>query len=515
MRKITRNMVLLFVVIVIYFGYAGWIDGAALYNIEGVQWGGAGWADKLKLIFGEDIKWTELTVSQLRNMLSGTEYSLAGFMAPNSLMKSLLDPFKLVLVGGVFAMLIPLTKQIFFGQITGLKEYLKARRSNVLFNYQSAITWATDLNSKLSLGDYEQIKAHYAGYSGLKFKPQFMTNMVDEIGDSLIKEMDLSIYVKPSEVVINSLKEMYEKERALAIVGRADEMFFDFKRGYEFTSVGSKYSIAYYKALPTDTSTKTKLAWKLFSLEMFRFYVFMLAAIIPTIIISGIALPLIGGLGTGAAAEIASPLVIFLTFFGSAIILHALFTLTKTAYKNLKKEIMIPAITYYFLLILIAISLAAGMVGIRQVGQMGHGEIWEPGTTGTLMWPFFSALGYFILSSCLAMYILSTLMDAHRSPEGMTKKLLVDGIVLPAIAWVIATGSNFTGLFWQGNSQSTVQGILASINSITLVGFWIYLSFSNVLLNNIVLPSARKKLALQAELAEQGQEAKAKKDAQT
>jgi hypothetical protein len=32
------------------------------------------------------------------------------------------------------------------------------------------------------------------------------------------------------------------------------------------------------------------------------------------------------------------------------------------------------------------------------------------------------------------MYILSTLMDAHRAPEGMTRKLLVDGIVLPSIA---------------------------------------------------------------------------------
>jgi len=180
-------------------------------------------------------------------------------MAQDSLLYAVLAPFKLVLVGGVFGLLVPLTKQVFFGTIVGVKEYIKARRNNVLFNYQKTIAYVSSLNSNLQLGDYEQIKASYAAYAGLALKPKFLDVMMDDIANSLIREQDMSIYIKPSEVVLKSVKLMYERERKLAISMRPDEMFFDLKRGYEATSIGSKYVIAYYKTLDTNANGKNKL----------------------------------------------------------------------------------------------------------------------------------------------------------------------------------------------------------------------------------------------------------------
>ncbi|WP_051350831.1 hypothetical protein [[Acholeplasma] multilocale] len=520
MRKTTRLIILLLVVAVIYFGYSAWIDNASVYNLSNealgynhVQMGSTNWgtvAGALGLSAGDifDVALIKQAVADK----ASEGWLFQGVFAHNSLAKSLLDPFKLVLVGGVFAMLVPLTKQLFFGTVIGIKGYVKARNNNVLYNYQKTIAWVTDLNSKLALGDHEQIKGVYATYGGLAFKPTFLTNMMEEIGSGLIRELDLTIYVKPSEVIINSLKEMYEKERRMAIAQRADEMFFDFKRGYEYTSVGSKYSIAYYKALETGTDTQSKLAWKLFSLEMFRFSIYLIATLIPAIIVGALVGGLVTGLAktTGDINTFVTSAVFMLTWFGLAIALHATLTFTKSSYANMKKALAKPAAIYYSLYILLAITISAGMVGMSKVFPDGK-TITDAGSMDQI-WVWFSAVGYLILSSCLVLYVISTLMDANKSPEGMTKKLFVDGIVLPLVAWTIATAANFTGLFLNDTEAlKDAKSILAAANSITLVGFWIYLSFSGMLLNNIVLPSTRKKMALQAELAEQGKEAEAKK----
>lgn len=521
MRKITRQLVLLFVVFVIYFGYSAFVDGAALFHITDTidikDAGGAVIATIGKGVTIDSAAWNGAGILYLdgafglREGLSAVLKStgatvqigdyIAGLMAPTSLLYTILTPFKLVLVGGVFAMLVPLTKSIFFGTFIGIKNYIIARRSNILFNYQAAIAFATDMSAKIATGDYEQIKALYGPFNLLKFKPMFLQNMMDEIADTLIREADLKPYIKSSEAIVVGLKEMYEKERQAAIAMRPSEMFFDFKRGYEYISIGSRYCISYYKALETKDNTQIKLGWKLFSLEMYKFYVYMLFSIIPTIILSVIVLPLIGSLGSGAAAQKTAPALIIVSLFVFSIIFHACFTLTKPAYRNMLKTMVTPAVVYYVLILVLSVTFALGVNGLIAIGT-----IVAPGTAVPKMWSFFAALGYTILSTCLILYIIATLMDSNRNPLGMTKKVIIDGMILPAIAWCLSTGLNFVGILVPSFNMGTWSGVSLAV----LIIFWIYLSISGLLLNNIILPSNKKKLAIQKTLENEGNTAQAK-----
>lgn len=522
MRKITRQLVWLFVVFVIYFGYSAFVDGVALYHLtsninifdstgnvlgtftSGTLMGSSEWA-RAGIIY-QGSQWLlppgyYATIGSDPTQITNLSPYVGGFMAPTSLLYTILTPFKLVLVGGVFATLIPLTKSIFFGTFIGIRNYIRNRRMNILFNYQKTINFTVDLKSKLELGDFEQVKAQYAAYGGLSFQPVYLQTMMDEIADNLIRERSVKIFVKPCQVIINALKEMYEKERRAAIAMRPDEMFFDFKMGYNYISIGSKYSIAYYKALDTKAVTPMKIAWKLFSLEMFRFYIFMLLAIVPTVILIVVVLPLLGRFISGNISSKLAPNIVIVAFFLISIILHACFTLTKVSYRHMQKEIWVPAIVYYFLILVMAFTLGLGINGIQSIGS-----IVAPGTAISLMWPFFATLGYAILSTCLILYMISTLMDGFRMPGGMTKKVFIDGVILPAIVWLISTGLNYIGVLAPKLNMSLFSGLAFGI----LCAFWIYLSISNFLLNNIVFPSKKQKMQTQKRLAREGLDAQEK-----
>lgn len=142
------------------------------------------------------------------------------------------------------------------------------------------------------------------------------------------------------------------------------------------------------------------------------------------------------------------------------------------------KYIWLPPIVYYFLIIWLGVSLVIGINGIQ-----GVGPIYTPGTAIRLMWPFFAALGYAILSTCLILYIISTLMDSFSSPEGLTRGSIVDGIILPIIVWIAAAALNFTGILGKKN-----VGLLSGIAFGILIAYWIYLSVSGILANNLIPP---------------------------
>ncbi|PPE06180.1 hypothetical protein [Mesoplasma corruscae] len=534
MRKTIRLSILLLVVAIIYFGYSAWIDSVAIYNIGSVQVGsGTNWnsqmqeiwlkvssEDQLKIIenlksinssfiIGSEGKITEVLsmgamsdikvirmVIEYANKTEGVNFSLNGFMGANSLMKTLLDPFKMVLVGGVFALFIPLTKQLLFGTIIGMKSYMKNRQSNVLYNYQKSIGYVSDLKTKLEAGNYEEVKASYAAFSGLAFKPEFLNNMMDEICSALIKERDLTIFAEPAQIVQNSLTEMYEKERMRSINGRGDELFFDLKRGYEYCAKGSKYSIAYYKS--QQQKADNSLGWKIYSLEIFKFNFFLAITFLPSFILSG----LVGGLVTGLATN-ASPDVKTLAVAASflipwvllTILVHALIIFRNPAYASMKKVLIRPALVYYGIYLLTFITISAGCVALARVG-----DISQPGTGG-LIWEWFSALGYLVLSSSLIFYVLATLVDSFKTYKVLTPKLLIDGIILPLIAWIISTAVTFISLYGiQGNSLwvveygETIKSILVAINGVTLIGFWIYLSVSSFLINNLISPKVAREL---------------------
>ncbi|AVN65217.1 hypothetical protein CG002_02490 [Mesoplasma florum] len=550
MRKTVRLVILLLVVAVIYFGYSAWIDSVAIYNIGAVQLGsGTNWnktLDDLIMVAGLSKadawtgffeKYTDLNAAMIFNggtlpdvtitssalSLGGstniafinaliaeanknpevtTPYVLNGFMAANSLLKTLLDPFKMILVGGVFAMFVPLTKQLLFGTVIGMKSYMKNRQSNVLYNYQKTISFTEGLQVKLAEGNFDAVKADYATYSGLAFKPEFLNIMMDEICSVLIKEGDLTVFAEAAKVVTESIKEMYEKERRRSINGRGDELFFDLKRGYEYCATGSKYSIAYHKAL--QDKADNNLGWKIYSLEIFKFNFFLVAMFIPAVIISAFVGGLINGLVSNLTGDVRT-LAVAATFFVSWVILtiiaHSLMIFRNEQYKNIKNILVKPAIIFYSLYVLTFITISAGIVGVSKV------NIVAPGSSAQI-WVWFSAVAYLVLSTSLIFYVIATLVDSFKQHKTLSKKLLVDGIILPMIAWTIATVSNFMALY--GPDGHSLQSIFSAINGVTLVGFWIYLSISSFLINNLISPNMARELRKAVE-ADALKNAKAKK----
>ncbi|ATZ18195.1 hypothetical protein [Mesoplasma melaleucae] len=556
MRKTVRLVILLLVVAVIYFGYSAWIDSVAIYNIGGVQLGsGTNWnktLDELLVVAGikdsagldaillaagskltaldllsavpsggaattgfltsdaftlggaTNVEFIKILINAANNSPEGGNYVLNGFMAANSLLKTLLDPFKMILVGGVFAMFIPLTKQLLFGTVIGMKDYMKNRQSNVLYNYQKTISFTEGLQAKLAEGNFEAVKADYAAYSGLAFRPEFLNIMMDEICSVLIREGDLTVFADSAKVVTESIKEMYEKERRRSINGRGDELFFDLKRGYEYCATGSKYSIAYHKAL--QDKANNNLGWKIYSLEIFKFNFFLITMFIPAIIISAFVGGLINGLVNDLAGDVRT-LAVAATFFISWVILtiiaHALMIFRNEQYKNIKNILVRPAVIFYSLYVLTFITISAGVVGVSKV------NIVAPGSSAQI-WVWFSAVAYLVLSTSLIFYVIATLVDSFKQHKTLSKKLLIDGIILPMIAWTIATVSNFMSLY--GPSDHNMVEIFAAINDSTLVGFWIYLSISSFLINNLISPNMARELRKAVE-ADELKNAKVKRSA--
>ncbi|ATZ18559.1 hypothetical protein ESOMN_v1c01740 [Williamsoniiplasma somnilux] len=500
MRKTVKLSILLLVAAVMYFGYSAWIDSVALFSINGFLEGSTEWkaaVDTFSNLPGtfEPNYWSELQKAlDLYNSTAATDKQLilSGIMSSSSLMYKILSPFKLLLFGGVIGLFVPLAKQLFASTLIGMKQYISARQTNVLFNYQKTIDYAKDLHSKLLANDFEGTKGLYASYSGLAFKPRFLTNMLEEIALKLINFQDVDVFSTGSEKVVAALEEMYEKERRRSLNGRGEEMFFDFKRGYEYCANGSKYIIAYYSNLKTND--KTKIEWKLFSLEITKFNISLIVAFIPAILLSS---AIAGILGQVLPAGYA--LYIGLTFLWVvfAIILHALLVFKNKENRTNIKKLIKPALTFYSLYFVMFITIGFGAVSLMAVG-----DIRSPGTAG-LIWVWFSALAYLVLSACLIWYVISTLVDAFRSPDGLTKALIIDGIILPLVAWLLVTGTNIAMMVLNNMypiSATTnpdwvakVRSILSYANLGILIVFWIYLFISNFLIANIV----SKKSAMQ------------------
>lgn len=540
MRNNVKLVIALLVIAVIYFGYSSWIDTVAIYNINGNELGstafnnilaeiwkigslnsvdtnvydwmskhfeGTGLLESLGVTKENGItESAKVNLDFIRALLeygnehtnaSGKEtstYVFGGFMAPNSLAKKLLDPFKLILVGGVFALFVPLTIKVFLGTLSGIKTYLRGRQANLLFNYEKSIAYAIDLQAKIAANDLVAVKASYGAYAGLTFKPKFLDNMMDELIILIVKEASVKHLAEPAQTVVDSLKVMYSKERQRAITGRGDEMFFDFKRGYEYSSLGSSKVAAYYKAMP-DSERNSNLGWKMISLEMIRFGLFLLATLLPALVVFGILTASLSGIGANLSEPL-RVLIISMVALGiwiiSAIICHYVYIMRKPIYRDMRKEIAKPLRVYYVLYILIFMTLAVSMVAVSSVGA-----ITAPGS-GTKIWSWFAAIASLVLSSSLVLYVVATLIDANKVSDGMSKKASINGIVIPLIAWVIGLVTTLAiillnSLVPEDNLEKyeNIIAIVSIVNFVTLVGFWIYISLSGFILNNVVYDKKR------------------------
>gem|GEM_PF-7120630 len=94
---------------------------------------------------------------------------------------------------------------------------------------------------------------------------------------------------------------------------------------------------------------------------MFKFYFYLILALIPTTIISAIISPiLITNLNDGFSNYIQFLFFLTLAFF--SILFHCIFVFSKKSYHKIKilKQMIGPAIIYYFLIILMMLSFSIG-----------------------------------------------------------------------------------------------------------------------------------------------------------
>ena len=163
-----------------------------------------------------------------------------------------------------------------------------------------------------------------------------------------------------------------------------------------------------------------------------------------------------------------------------------LYIFFKKDYKINKHILIKPAITYYSLLLLAFMTLTAGCVGIAQVGNIA-----QP-FTPPLMTKWFGALAYLVLTTCLVMYALATLVDNYRSGKQLSVKLIVNNIVLPGFIWTITTGANFVALFAKSEQVMEYSSLISGINTLVMVIFWIYLFTAQFLINNLITSKTAK-----------------------
>ncbi|WP_338969443.1 hypothetical protein [Spiroplasma endosymbiont of Labia minor] len=443
MRKITKNLVTLMFIVVLYFGYSAWLGQEAAAHSTEVWY-------------------------------------------------SILDPFKTILLVSLFAMIVPTVKSIFFGTYIGIRRYRAARRDNILFNYESAIDFFTKFNGFVKAGDSKSAKSMLPVFQGLTFKPTFANNYIQDVTDKILVDKSIEMYYQAGEYVLSSIKEMFEKEKKF-IRGETNEFLFDIKRGYDYVSFGSKYAINYYWKFENNALTQRQIGWKIFSLEMFKFYVYEIISLFITAIACAIFLPII-------AAEIPewdygkiAPIVIISMFFIVAIVFHAVSIFAKKHSEFKKRNLIIPAIIYYFLLFILALNIVFGYALIPSITGQNEGS----GLQSTFFIFLFSIL-YVVLSSCLILYVISTLMDAWKNGT-MQKGILFEGIIIPMIMWILTAGSRFFGaaISSDGPLQDTIA-YLISISIFVLIGYWVVLWITEPLISNLFTMTPKSKNKKQA-----------------
>lgn len=94
----------------------------------------------------------------------------------------------------------------------------------------------------------------------------------------------------------------------------------------------------------------------------------MIGAIIPTIIVAVIVLPILAK--TGLAVGKATPAVIFGFLVLFTVGFHAISVFSKTQYRLNWKALILPALIYYSLLILAAFSFIVGLNAVINLGSI-------------------------------------------------------------------------------------------------------------------------------------------------
>ncbi|WP_342268827.1 hypothetical protein [Spiroplasma endosymbiont of Aspidapion aeneum] len=487
MKNNVKHLIVLLVVTIIYFGYSAWIDGNAIYNINGTQMSSTSWANIINNICKDahvnKNDSLETNIDYIRKIIvlanlntHSNTYILRGFMAPNSLLKTLLEPFKLILVGGVFASFIPLFKQVFFSKIIEINKYLKNKNQNILYNFDSTILFAKELKDQIDKNNSKGAKITLIKYKSLILKPVFFENFIDEITQTITRFNNIDIYSEKIDYIISSLEEIHELEiYHIKNPKVKKEFMYDLKRASDITSVHSKYVINYYISF---INLQEKGGWKIFSLMMLRFYFIAIVAIIPSVAMVFFTNQMLEIFVKNMNENIRVFISIFISLIlwtTISIIIHSLYVFLNNKHIGQKKLLLVPAIIYYILVFILATVASFGVYNIY-----GVGNIYKYNSVAKL-WSFLGSLCYMVLGSTIVLYTIATLIDTFKLTNKLTKEDLINGIIIPIIILLITTINNIIICF----DVLDIENYLQTANIILLTSYWLYIWFSGFLVSNI------------------------------
>ncbi|WP_368486745.1 hypothetical protein [Spiroplasma sp. DGKH1] len=412
MRLITRNLVTLVFIVLAYFAYSSWVN------------------------------W--LTDNQ-----------------GNSNLVQILSPFKLIILGMLFAMIIPTFKSIFMSTIIGMRQYKKTKSDFLLYNYDKLHTILENMKINILKNNMSGIKKDLLLYEKSPVKPEFVNTLVRDLRKTALIEGDFTRYKEVIDKVLGALTEIYQKERQVILTANKKEAFFDFKRGYEMASQGSKYNVDYYQTLYNNVKNRVALGWKIFSLSMFRFYFYLLGyGLGITTILAIVVFPILNTY-SNVNLEKWGAIIFVICCVTIALIVHLIKTLQNKNLNN-KNYLIIPALVYYSLIALIVLNICLTisiMPSITDpVPNVGESIL----AVGPL--PYLLSLAYLVLSTALLLYVIATLMDSFKA-DGLSLELIIEGLVVPFALWLGVTIAKFTT-----NSLSNHHQISAQLNN-TITGY--------------------------------------------
>ncbi|AGM25421.1 hypothetical protein [Spiroplasma chrysopicola] len=405
----------------------------------------------------------------------------------NTVIVQIMSPFQVVILGLIFAMIIPTFKSIFLASYSLMRKYQKNKNQFLLYKYDKLMLILRLMERNVNTNNVNGLKRNFLSYDVNDIiRPQFVESLVADLKTAVVRDYALPRYGKVVKEVIKCCEDFYQKERAVSTGSVKRELFFDIRQGYQLTSQGSNYNIHYFETLYSKTNNKQQLGWKIYSLYMIKFnYYFLFYGLGLAAVVGIISFPIIGQYSNFNLATWGVSLLVMVSSVGT-IVSHGFRSLTLSKKFEVRKYLILPAVTYYFLILLIFLNIAGSIMLLPSITAIPpeSTNIFESGAL-----PFLFALANLVLTTALLIYILATLMDYLKGP-GLVKEYLIEGIILPLVMFLTFTITRTSLIIYYDDPQglnpfvNMIQTFLTAALFIYWVVNWIFSSMMSAVVNN-------------------------------
>ncbi|AXK51003.1 hypothetical protein [Spiroplasma alleghenense] len=389
---------------------------------------------------------------------------LKEFQESNSVLFSLFDPFKLLILAFIFGIIVSTFNSIFLGWIKNISTYQKNRNSYLLTDFDQTIEGLKKAQVFLKSNKISELKNQLALLNKLTYRPIFMSVLINDLIKEIIAQKDLSsfeILIDKCILQISEIKSIEENR----LQEHKKQALFDFKRSYEYNSQGSKFYIDYYEN-KQELNIKTKRSeWNLLALQMLRFYPILIFSVLISLI----------------ACMLFAPLAIFVIKKDIFIILATAFVFCSTCvaiiwhsiylFKNKNSKILFKkAIIFYTILIIMALNLVWCFFNIKN--SLSNNIATD---SQERLFNFLFEILYCVLSTALLAYVFTTLIELFRDVY-LNKIILWEGIIIPSVVFLTISLVNLL------NIAVFNSAVTFNVNLLIMSIYWVSVWFMTPIL---------------------------------